>query len=105
MAESNSEVWHDLGKMFSDLRFERRTEKEDSRVEYAKQRLSKLGYETRFDEGNRCLLFALKSGSIARIWPYTGWWSGKGIGSDRGIKKLIKNSRRLNNEHDTVRSN
>jgi len=24
------------------------------------------------------------------VWPYTGWFSGKGVKDGRGIKKLLK---------------
>lgn len=27
---------------------------------------------------------------IVKLYPYTGWWTGKGIGSGRGIHKLIE---------------
>ena len=89
IAESNSENWRELGEMFDGLRCERRAKKEDSRIEYARRQLAGLGYTATLDDYNRCLLFKLKNGVTARIWPYTGWWAGKGIGSGRGIKKLL----------------
>jgi len=29
-------------------------------------------------------------GNKCKIFPYSGWWSGKGIGSGRGLENLIK---------------
>lgn len=29
------------------------------------------------------------NGNICKLWPYSGWWSCKGIGSGRGIRNLV----------------
>lgn len=29
-------------------------------------------------------------GNLCRLWPYSGWWSCKGIGSGRGFENLLR---------------
>lgn len=66
-----------------------RSSKEPGRVEYAKEQIEGLGYTTDWDAGNKCLTFKLGKNFI-KVYPYTGWFTGKGVGSDRGIHNLIK---------------
>ena len=90
----------ELAEVFAEMRemrLERRAEKEGDRVIYARKELAKLNYPTTWDDYNRCLIFKVGKNK-GRIYPYTGWWSVKGIGSDRGVKKLLKELRRLNHE-------
>jgi hypothetical protein len=35
-------------------------------------------------------------GNVIKLYPYSGWFTGKGVGSDRGFNKLLK---RLNDEN------
>ena len=63
-------------------REERRKALEPNRVQYATGLLTEAGFVVVWD--CRANTF------IARLWVYTGWWSGKGIGSGRGVHKLIK---------------
>lgn len=56
------------------------------RVEYAKNMLDRHDIDYYETESGR-----LTVDGYIDFWVFTGWWSGKGIGSGRGIHKLIKN--------------
>lgn len=71
---------------------ERRERIEPGRVAFVEKQLSSIGYKTEYDELNKCLVFKHKE-HTCKIYPFTGWWTGKGIGSDRGVKKLLKKLR------------
>lgn len=69
------------------LNQQRQKELEPKRIEFAKKELEKLGYVvTQFDKE---IEFNYK-GNVIKFFPYSGWYSGKGIGHGRGIKQLIK---------------
>lgn len=68
---------------------EYRAPKEDGRIKFARAELEKKGYEVRFDEANKCLIFDYKGNKI-RLFPYTGWHTGKGIKDGRGLQNLLK---------------
>lgn len=68
---------------------ERRDRIEPRRVAFVEKQLSSIGYRTKYDSFDRCLIFKHK-GNVCKIYPFTGWWTGKGIGSDRGVKKLLR---------------
>jgi len=44
----------------------------------------------------------LHDGRIVLFWPYSGWWSGKGIGQGRGFKKLLSTIRAARNKRGTA---
>lgn len=74
-------------------REERRKSLEPSRVQYATGLLTEAGFVVDWDCSERALyIYRHNHGNklIARLWVYTGWWAGKGIGSGRGVHKLIK---------------
>nr|DAT58012.1 MAG TPA: hypothetical protein [Caudoviricetes sp.] len=74
-------------------REERREALEPSRVQYATSLLTEAGFVVVWDRPERALYIYRHNRAnkfIARLWVYTGWWSGKGIGSERGVHKLIK---------------
>jgi hypothetical protein len=82
-----------MGELADDFRFmkearaKKRAEKEPSRFEYATDALMEADCTVRPNsEDPKCLIV---NGYI-RFWPYTGWYSGKGVGSGRGIKNLLK---------------
>lgn len=68
---------------------ERQKALEPKRLNYAKETLISLGYEIHNQTSDK-LEFYRKPNKNVVIFPYSGWWSGKGIGSGRGIKQLIK---------------
>ena len=63
-------------------------EAEPKRIEYAKQELSKLGYEITYEDNTK-IQFDYK-GNTVTMFPYSGWYSGKKIKSGRGIHELLK---------------
>lgn len=82
-----------MGEMADDFRamreyqLEQRARVEPTRFEYAVDKLMQAGHSVaRNPEDDKCIIV---NGAI-RLWPYTGWYSGKGIGSGRGIRNLIK---------------
>ena len=75
---------------------ERRDRREPGRVAFVEKQLANIGYKTEYDGFNKCLIFKHK-GNTCKIYPFTGWWTGKGIGSDRGVKKLLRKLLEENN--------
>ena len=70
-----------------EMKLKERAEKEPSRFEYATDLLMDIGCTVGLNkDDHKCLVV---NGYI-KLWPYTGWWSGKGIGSGRGIHKLVE---------------
>ena len=69
-------------------RKERRKSLEPSRVQYATDLLIEA-----WDAREKAIYIYNandRKNHIAKLYPYKGWWSGKGIGSGRGIHKLIE---------------
>jgi hypothetical protein len=82
-----------MGDMADDFRFMKeealkvRAAKEPTRFEYATDALMAAGHTVGLDPANdKCLVV---NGTI-KLYPYKGWWSGKGVGSGRGVDNLIK---------------
>ena len=61
---------------------------EPKRIAYAKDEITKLGYEIILEDAS-CIGF-LFNGSMVKIFPYSGWFSGKSVNDGRGIKNLLK---------------
>jgi hypothetical protein len=74
-------------------REERRKSLEPTRVQYATDLLIEAWYAVAWDEREKAI-YIYKSNDrknhIAKLYPYKGWWTGKGIGSGRGVHELIK---------------
>lgn len=79
-----------MGDVFRDMKAGKmayRSKVEPSRFEYATDKLMEAGHRVGLNpEDDKSIIV---DGYI-KFWPYTGWYSGKGIGSGRGIKKLLK---------------
>jgi hypothetical protein len=60
------------------------------RLQHAYETLDALGYEIYISECEKKLTFDRKPNKTVVLFVYTGWWSGKGIGSGRGLNELIK---------------
>jgi hypothetical protein len=73
----------------SRLNTERVAELTPHRVAYADNELFKLGYECTYHEEGKYLSFEYKGNEI-RLWPFSGWHSGKGIKDGRGINSLLR---------------
>ena len=55
------------------------------------KKLLELNYDLEWDDFNRC--FNVKGKYNGKFYPYTGWYSFKKIGSDRGLSKLLRKLR------------
>lgn len=67
-------------------RLKHRQSVEPNRFQYATDALMDAGHRVGRDPNDdKCLIV---NGYI-KFWPFTGWYSGKGIGSGRGIHKLL----------------
>lgn len=76
-------------ELLKELRSEKRSEHEPGRWEYALKMLKQKGYKTVEDPEQKCIRFTYK-GSEIKVYPYKGWFSGKGVKDGRGINKLLK---------------
>lgn len=72
-----------------ELNKKERQDKEPGRWKYVLETLRDKGYVPEEDADNKCIRFSFK-GNTVTIWPYTGWFSGRGVKDGRGIKKLLK---------------
>lgn len=70
------------------LNIERQKELEPKRFEYAKTKITELGFIITFEDETR-LEFLFKGEKIM-LYPYSGWHTGKTIKDGRGIEKLLK---------------
>ena len=59
------------------------------RFDYAVEQITSKGYVVHYKDDNRIEFFR-KQNKLVVFFPYSGWFSGKGIGHGRGIKNLIK---------------
>lgn len=68
---------------------ERRAILQQSRMDYALSKISEKGYQVTIEDETK-ISFERVKGKKVIMFPFTGWWSGKGIGSGRGIHNLLK---------------
>lgn len=85
-----------MGELAEDFRFideqrkKHKVAETPNRVEYATRLLRENGHTVvNVDSGQ------LKVNGYITLWAFTGWWSGKGVGSGRGIHNLIKRLQKL----------
>lgn len=81
------EFWENFNKKQK----EKRDELEPKRKTFAMKKLLELNYDLEWDDFNRC--FNVKGKYNGKFYPYTGWYSFKKIGSDRGLSKLLRKLR------------
>lgn len=74
--------------MSNRLDSQREEKLQPKRVEYARTQIESLGYEI-ISETKTYLMF-MYNGSTIRLFPYSGWHTGKTIKDGRGIDKLLK---------------
>ena len=67
---------------------EKQAEFEPKRMQYAKKQIESLDYTIIFESKTE-IRFMFK-GKEVRLFPYSGWHSGKSITDGRGLDKLIK---------------
>lgn len=83
-----------MGELADDFRFmdeqkkKRKAKLIPERVEYAAKALREEGHNVISTEAGQ-----LTVNNHIILWVYTGWWSGKGVGSGRGIDNLVKKLR------------
>lgn len=83
-----------MGELAEDFRFMKEQAKkhrekiEPSRFTYVEKQLKLIG--CKIDGYTYSEIYFAKGNISGKIYPYKGWWSAKGIGSGRGIKKLVK---------------
>lgn len=65
---------------------------EADRIRYARKALESLGYKVKQPD-SACLTFEHRGHTI-RFYPYTGWFTGKGIKDGRGLEKLLRQLKR-----------
>lgn len=84
---------------FNEAKKKRRSAIEPSRVNYATEALIELGCVStlRIDDSQKAILFRFKK-LTGKIYPYTGWYSVKGIGNGRGIHQLVKKLKEHSND-------
>lgn len=76
-------------EFLKELSLKNRSGKEPGRWEYVVKVLKERSYEPIEDKENKCIRFSFR-GSTITVWPYKGWFSGKGVKDGRGIAKLLK---------------
>ena len=69
------------------LNKEREQKKEPKRLEYAKNELEHLGFVITY-ETDKELKFEFLGHQIT-LYPYSGWYTGKGIKDGRGLTNLL----------------
>lgn len=80
-----------MGELADDFRFmdeqkkKRKAALTPDRMQYAAKLLRDNGHEVISTEVGQ-----LTVNNHIILWVYTGWWSGKGVGSGRGIHELVK---------------
>lgn len=79
-----------LDEMSNRLDQEREKQLTPKRLEYAYNKLTELGYEVEIQPCKTRLHIHRKPNKIVVLFAYSGWWSGKGVGSGRGVHELIK---------------
>lgn len=72
-----------------ELTAKKRSEKEPGRREYVLNELRKRGFKPEEDEEKKCIRFSFQ-GNVITVYPYKGWFTGKGVKDGRGISKLLK---------------
>lgn len=74
--------------MSNRLNKEREAKRQPITIGYAISRLKSIGFEPyHITETSLCITY---KGNKIVLYPYSGWFSGKGITDGRGIENLIK---------------
>lgn len=80
-----------MGELAEDYNFMKkvreieRAKKEPQRLDYAVKQLEDAGHTVRVIDDQ-----SIKVNGKITLWVYTGWYSGKGVGSGRGVHQLIE---------------
>lgn len=80
-----------MGELAEDFKFmkevqaKERAKKEPQRLNYAVKQLEDAGHTVKIIDDQ-----SIKVNGKITLWVYTGWYSGKGVGSGRGVHQLIE---------------
>ena len=66
---------------------EREARLQPIRIKTCKHTLEELGYHV--EQVDHTLIIIHHPKTTIRLFPYSGWWSGKIVGSNRGFRKLL----------------
>lgn len=86
--KEQSEMSEDY-EFLKSLELKKRNDNEPGRWEYTLRVLKEKGYCPEEDRTNKCIRFQYQGNTIT-VYPYKGWFSGKGVKDGRGIAKLLK---------------
>ena len=67
---------------------EKQANLEPKRLEFAKAKITELGYEILFESKTEVRLEF--KGKVVSLFPYSGWHTGANIKDGRGLEKLLK---------------
>ena len=70
------------------LNQEREQRLQPERIKSAKAEIERLGFVIQFED-NTSLKFQYL-GNLITFFPYSGWFSGKGVKDGRGLKNLLE---------------
>lgn len=70
------------------LNQEREQRLQPERIKSAKAEIERLGFVVQFED-NTSLKFQYL-GNLITFFPYSGWFSGKGVKDGRGLKNLLE---------------
>mgnify|MGYP003608629210 FL=1 len=70
------------------LNQEREQKLQPERIKSAKAEIERLGFVIQFED-NTSLKFQYL-GNLITFFPYSGWFSGKGVKDGRGLKNLLE---------------
>lgn len=66
---------------------DREAKLQPARIESCRKELEALGYEV--EDHGTMLVFEFQGNKI-KLYPYSGWFTGKGINDGRGFGKLLR---------------
>ena len=67
---------------------ENRNSREPGRREYVMAALRERGFNPVWNEEEKAVKFDYKGNTIT-VYPYKGWFTGKGVKDGRGVRKLL----------------
>lgn len=67
---------------------DRQDKLEPKRMEYAVKQLTELGFDPNVTSNDKAIRFQLNGNTIT-LYPYSGYFNGKGVNPGRGIKYLL----------------
>lgn len=66
---------------------------EPRRIKTCLAELERLRYTAEQVDSTEVVIYSSK-GTVVRFWPYSGWYSGKHVGSGRGFHNMLRDIKR-----------